>query len=112
MQSYYDEAAMSGGIKATLKSIGMPDANPMMLVGVRGVGVRFDGVYKVIKVTHSLSAGTWDTDFDAVKSDFPKGSGLLETSRPLLAAEVVEQAYPQVEMPSTEAGPSGTEEAV
>lgn len=95
MQSYYDEKWLNGGgIAASLKSLGMPDAHPMMLVNVRRVGARFDGTYLINKVTHTLSAGTWDTDFEAVKQDFPKGSGLLKSSRPIIPHEVVQEVYP------------------
>lgn len=106
LQSFYEDSAMRGGIGATLKTIGMPDAHPEMLIGVRRVGTRFDGIYKINKITHTLSAGTWDTDFDALKSDFAKGSGLLKSSRPVIPQEIVENSYPKQIVDSEQAGES------
>ncbi len=105
MQSLYEEGLMvDGGLQAQLQTVGMPDAHPEMKVMVRRVGDRFDGVYNVRKVNHEFTT-IWNTTLDSVKSEFSKGSGLLQTNRPILPQKEVEKLYPAypAELPAEEA---------
>jgi len=94
LQSLYEESLMvNGGLQATLQTVGMPDAHPEMKVRVRRVGDRFDGVYNVRKVNHEFTS-IWNTTLESVKHEFSKGSGLLQTNRPLLPQKEFEKLYP------------------
>lgn len=105
MQSLYEESLMvNGGLQAQLQTVGMPDAHPEMKVRVKRVGDRFDGIYNTRKVIHEFTT-IWNTTLESVKHEFSKGSGLLQTNRPLLPQADAEKLYPaySAELPAEEA---------
>lgn len=114
MESVYKESALGSGIQAQLQSIGMPDAYPQMQVNVRRVGARFDGKYIVRRVIHNIGT-VWDTTLEGIREGFPKGSGLLKSTRPLLPKETKGDGFggPYFDLPVTkEAGDIGAEAGV
>ena len=65
-------AASLAGIKASATMLGVVGMTPYCLVDVQGVGTRLSGVYRVLKVTHSLGSGGYDTEVELYKDTISK----------------------------------------
>ena len=62
-------SAPTSSSPANGKVIGLPDLRPGDNVEIHGVGKRFSGTYYVTKVTHTLNAAGYLTEFDARRTD-------------------------------------------
>jgi len=64
--------ASLAGISATATMLGVTGLTPFTLVSVEGFGKRLSGVYRVLKVTHSLGSGGYDTEVDLLRTALTK----------------------------------------
>jgi hypothetical protein len=55
-------------IRADCETIGNPMLVPEMMVGIRGCGLRYDGVFVVDEVTHTFGSGEFSTSFAALNN--------------------------------------------
>lgn len=64
----WEAQGSSVGIRLELETLGIPDLVPGDVVTVQGLGIRVDGNYATMEVTHTASTGGMTTKMTAVKN--------------------------------------------
>lgn len=112
VNSAHDEAAMRGGIQATVTTFGIPELFPTQVVAIAGLGV-FDGPYGIEGLTHRAMPGEWTMTLRLLRNAFNQdmiARGVSEEAPKLNeeTARVVDEAVSNLE---AEGGGTDTVEA-
>lgn len=66
LRNLQDRVAVVGAWNANIVTVGIPDVEPYETIEVMGNGTLFDGIYKIMTVTHVQTVGSWETTLDCV----------------------------------------------
>lgn len=79
LQAIRDES-MDGilSLEGNGTTIGLPELIPSAMIGIHGASRRFDGLWKVWGVTHTVSSGGFDTAFKARRNGYSTDAALKQ----------------------------------